>query len=450
MTRASVAGPFAVALPFLFSLTPALLAQEPVVEREAWISAAGSAPLTEPMPAVNPRDSDGLVVGAIVAPVDSDDTWHCAAFTSHDAGATWSRHDFAMERCIDPWIVFLEADTVLFTGIELLGDAEGAERFRLVSYRSPDGGRSWSAERRTIGRGYDHELLVVRRRSDGSLAEILLAARRMTGSGSGAARHSIAVERSSDGGRSFAPVAEIRPSNAAMNATGLALLPAGTPLVTYWEFQRDVDGFGRLGMLERARAAAVRIEAGEPGVPQLIGDGCASGIEGAFPGYPWLAVDAGSGRFGGRLYHACIRPGLEGVGVSSSTDGGATWSDQVVLRGGTGAARAHARTPMLAVNGDGIVVAAWYDRSHDPDGACQHVYVTASSDGGESFVTPLRITGEESCPVNEANGRAGRSWPMGGDYSSLAAGPDGDFHLVWADARDGAFRLRHARLRVTR
>lgn len=52
------------------------------------------------------------------------------------------------------------------------------------------------------------------------------------------------------------------------------------------------------------------------------------------------------------------------------------------------------------------------------------------------------------CPNAPGNGRAGRSWPMGGDYSSLAAGPDGSFHLVWADSRTGHFQLRHAELRV--
>ncbi len=32
---------------------------------------------------------------------------------------------------------------------------------------------------------------------------------------------------------------------------------------------------------------------------------------------------------------------------------------------------------------------------------------------------------------------------MGGDYSSLAAAPDGRFHLLWADSRSGVFQIHH-------
>lgn len=103
---------------------------------------------------------------------------------------------------------------------------------------------------------------------------------------------------------------------------------------------------------------------------------------------------------------------------------------------------------MLAVNRDGVVAVAWYDRRLDPEEVCQDVYLSVSEDGGATFRAPLRVTTETSCPDVPGNEGVSGSWPMGGDYSSLAAGPDGSFHLVWADSRDGRFGLRRARFRV--
>jgi hypothetical protein len=37
---------------------------------------------------------------------------------------------------------------------------------------------------------------------------------------------------------------------------------------------------------------------------------------------------------------------------------------------------------------------------------------------------------------------------MGGDYFGLTAGADGRFHLVWSDARDGAFQIWTAAVSV--
>ncbi|MDX1572274.1 MAG: hypothetical protein R3200_17465, partial [Xanthomonadales bacterium] len=61
----------------------------------------------------------------------------------------------------------------------------------------------------------------------------------------------------------------------------------------------------------------------------------------------------------------------------------------------------------------------------------------------------IRVTTETSCPNAPGNGRAGaQSWNSGGDYSSLAALPDGRFAVVWADSRSGRFQLRTATIRV--
>lgn len=401
-------------------------------------------PLVEPHVRVDPADPDHVVVGAIVAAPDRAGPWHCAALTSFDRGGSWTRTDFGMERCIDPWVTFPGGDSVMVTGIELLSGVEGGDRFRLVAFHSGDGGRRWTAEPSVLGRSFDHPALL----ADGE-GTVWLASRRMRETGSGHPRHTVYLGRSLDGGRAFDDLVEVRPSNLALIVTGLERLSDGTIVVGYADSQRNVDGFQGAGMLARSRAWVLRSAQGRTvSEPLFVTDECASGVESAFPGYAILVADtARASSYRDRLYHACVRPGLDGIAVARSSDGGDIWSDPV-RAAGAAPGEGHARTPMLAVSRAGVVGAAWYDRSHDPDRACQHTWFTASTDGGASFAEPVRITDVESCPEGAGNGRVARSWPMGGDYSSLTAAPDGSFRLVWADSRSGRFRLRTARIEV--
>ena len=440
---------FVPAAAWLLASGVELPAQEiALVRQDSPIVAPGpEIPLTEPFVAVNPEDPRHLVAGAIVAPTDREAPWRCAAFVSRDGGGAWSRHDFDMEGCIDPWVLFTHDGDVLFTGIELLRDGEGEQRFRLVLYRSADGGREWTAEPTSLGRAHDHQLMI----ASAEPGTIYYTSRRMRRTPEGQPRHTVYVARSRDSGETFHDLAEVRPSNVALNPTGIAQLSGGALVVSYVDFQRNVDGFDELGALAQARAWLVCSRDGGEIFSEslLITDGCASGVEGGFPGYPFLAADTTSGPFQDRLYHVCIAPGFRGVVLAHSSNAGETWSDAMRIDVPPAEGSAHARTPMISVNREGVVGAAWYDRRHDPARECQDFYFTASVDGGETFIEPRRISTETSCPGSPGNGRAGRSWAAGGDYSSITAGPDGLFHLLWADSRSGIFRLRHASARVS-
>jgi hypothetical protein len=57
----------------------------------------------------------------------------------------------------------------------------------------------------------------------------------------------------------------------------------------------------------------------------------------------------------------------------------------------------------------------------------------------------VRVTPEPSCPrASERQRGIATRWPFGGDYSGLAAGADGRFHLLWADSSGGIYQLRTA------
>ena len=398
--------------------------------------------LIEPHPAVDPTNPRHILIGAIAAtPGDRGGRWTCVVLTSFDRGSSWTHKDLEVNRCIDPWVVFTEG-AVLATAIELGRD--GAAAFRLLGRRSEDGGRTWDDTSIVVGAPHDHPIIV--RARDGSL---LLTSRRDRRSPSGRPRHAIYLGRSHDGGRTFEDVAEIITSNVAQNATGLAEVEDSLLVLSYWDFARDVDGFDRRGALARGRSWVLRSRDGGRtfSEPFLVTDECASGgPSGAFPGYPFLTSAPEGGRFSGRLYHVCVRPELDGVVLSHSTDGGERWSDPVRVDGAPVAN--HTRTPMAAVNNAGVVGVAWYDRRHHSEQRCQHMYFTASTDGGHSVIEPRRVSEVESCPEGPGNDWVANSWPIGGDYSSLVAGPDDAFYLIWSDSRTGRFALRLAVLTV--
>jgi hypothetical protein len=120
---------------------------------------------------------------------------------------------------------------------------------------------------------------------------------------------------------------------------------------------------------------------------------------------------------------------------------GENWTASRRIDAASGAA-GFALTPMLATNDNGGVVVAWQDRRKDP--RCQQLLVVTSVDHGRSFSPQQSLDRHPSCPLSAQNGRAGRSWPGGGDYSSIAVDRTGSFHIVWAETVEGRYRLAHA------
>ena len=397
--------------------------------------------LVEPYPAVDPADPDHVVVGAIAASAEGrEGRWTCVALTTFDAGTSWSTVDLDIDRCIDPWVVFDDA-AVIATGIELgRGDRP---RFALIARRSEDGGASWPHPAVTWGEPHDHPVII--RSGSGSL---MMASRQDAMSASGRPRHTLHIGASTDGGRTMSRIARLTTSNLAQNATGIAQLDDSTVVVSYWDYQRDADGFEGEGVLARGRAWAIRSTDGGRSFsePLFVTDECESGSTGLFPGYPQMVSAPQESPFGGALFHVCAAPGLNGVALASSSDRGERWSEPILL--GARSRGAIARTPMAAVTADGTLGIAWYGAEPRPSGHCQHVYFAASEDGGRTTSEPIRVSQAESCPGAADNGWISNSWPMGGDYGSLVARPDGSFLLVWADSREGRFGLRFAILRV--
>ncbi|MCI0624688.1 MAG: glycoside hydrolase [Acidobacteria bacterium] len=132
----------------------------PIVEAERLVASdAQGRPLVEPHLAVDSSKPNHWLVGVIVIPADYS-RQDCAAFVSHDGGKTWSRHDFDLYKCADPWVTFLADGTALLT--LLAARTQRADGIELLVYRSTDAGRTWS-EPVSLGRGHDHQTLALDR-----------------------------------------------------------------------------------------------------------------------------------------------------------------------------------------------------------------------------------------------------------------------------------------------
>jgi hypothetical protein len=105
------------------------------------------------------------------------------------------------------------------------------------------------------------------------------------------------------------------------------------------------------------------------------------------------------------------------------------------------------------VNSDGIVAIAWYDARNDRSTIkgnfqCQEVFLSASLDGGTTFLPEVKVSTKPTCPAGPRNVATALRFPAGGEYMGLAASSDGSFRLLWSDSRTDIYRLYTATVSV--
>jgi hypothetical protein len=192
---------------------------------------------------------------------------------------------------------------------------------------------------------------------------------------------------------------------------------------------------------------------------------------------PWLAVDPGSAAFKDRLYAVWddSRSGRLDVLLSYSSDKGRTWSKPIAVSDARIADDPEQGPdqimPLVAVNKQGVVAVAWYDRRDHKDNLGWWLRLAASVDGGETFLPSVRVSsvannfgGNEIWPVKASVSgggeplRAGAPAPSAarplavrvavdsfffssGHTSGLVADAGGAFHPIWTDNRTGISQL---------
>lgn len=434
---------FRLLVPLLLVGTAALEAQTITVAPSVLV-ARGSAdhPLTEPHLAVDPGNPKQLLAVAFLAakpdlkfPAGQDEQT-CAAFHSLDGGANWSRHDFDVTWCADPWAVFTPDGQALVTMLGRHSALAAQGNGGLVAFHSADGGRTWDSLPVGLGRGHDHPTMAVDFSSGTRRGWIYVSSHRGRSADDGHYRYGVYVARSRTGGKSFDDPVWIVPNNLHNLAEMPVVLSDGTLVESFVDAAFTPDSGGstaREVLFDRRRAWVVRSTDGgfTFSTPFFVTDAC-----GPPPGYRLsvFTADVSGGAFDGRLYFACRAAGGGPIIVTHSRDRGETWAPVQRMQ-------APARDtlgypiPGLAVNDRGAVLVAWLGaRSAGADACGSVLYVSASTDGGVTFSSPVRVA---SCTG-------------GGDYFGVTSEPGGRFRLLWPETRDGLRQLRTTTLDVMR
>jgi hypothetical protein len=398
--------------------------------------------LIEPHLATHPSDPDQLVGVSWVYPTEDGGrgAQQCATFRSTDGGLQWERQDLTSMGCGDPWISVSSRGIAVLTALGTHPSLPDSAN-HLLAFFSRDAGGSWHDVPQRLGEGHDGPRSLAA--PDGTIYVVSGQAWRPGPEGS---RFSIFLGRARPGRVYVDILPRLLPSNLNLNSDGFATLSDGTLVITYYDYQRPVPEGGfrsRAGALEGRRLwAMVSEDEGHTfSIPFLMTEEC-------WYRPTFLAADTSDGPFRDRLYNVCEGREQTSVLLAYSTDGGEVWSAPTPIEAPAREAGSRSE-PQVTVNGRGVLGVVWMDGRDDPGGRCYAPYFAASSDGGLTFGPAVRVATELSCPDPALAGEAATGrWPRGGDYFGFAAGADGRFHLLWPDARDGAFELRTAAVSV--
>jgi len=346
-----------------------------------------------------------------------------------DAGITWTRHDFHVTECFDPWLGFVAKDEVWLSVLEKASS--------LRVFRSLDGGENW-VRLQTTAEGVDHETFVSGQLAHANYPEVYIVAEQDAREpASSMDASSIMVMRSVDSAPSF-QTKNVFPALVSLNAMNPLVLEDGTLLVPYADFGMATSDGDK--PLQHPRSWLLRSpDQGKTfAPPTLISEAC-------YRSWEWMSLDGRTeSPFRGRLYYACTGIDYHTILLHHSTDGGRTWLGPVSVAESSGSQQQ--RTPMIAVDRNGIVGVSWFEERIQSDNSsnathCVDLLFSLSVDGGTSFLRPVKVTGVPSCSSSAKKAKAEQRWPTGGDYTGLQATPDGLFHLIWSDARNGAGHL---------
>jgi len=352
------------------------------------------------------------------------------AGVSLDGGQTWTQQTVPFSRCTggtgldggdtprstDPWVSFAPNGDVHWLAMTF-DDTFGSVSTMRAS-RSVDGGATWSAPITLIEDGASFFNDKGSLTADPTDARFVYAVwdRINPANDSGPAYFA----RSTDRGVSWEPARAIHDPGSGFQTVGnqVAVLPTGTVL----NFFSEIDyASGRLFLkvihsLDQGQtwlppvtiAEDLAVGSSDPETGSAIRAGAILGTIAVGPGNRvWVAWQ--DGRFSGGL--------RDGIVLTHSDDGGATWTDPVLVNGAPGV---QAFTPALAVAADGTVGLTYFDlRDNTPDlTLLTGLWLATTGDGGQTW-TERRVSG----PFDLRIAPNAYGYFLG-DYSGLAATGD--------------------------
>ncbi len=382
-----------------------------------------SAQFVETTLAANPRDSRNLVAAAMVLGATSTSV---VVYSTHDGGRTWTpgfaaSGDGSRADALDPWVVFLEDGTALFTYLS------GRTGNNFAVSRSQDGGRTWSTPAFVPGGLYDRQFLVEDSSPGSPYRGRVYAIGKVNVSRlAGLPFQVIAISESTDGAKTFSPPRLVAPpddDDPLWIVAGLVTTRSGKLVVPFATVVRPQDRDTTL------RYTLWTTESADGGrafsAPHLVAHRDVPKVDvQRYISVPSIAVDRSGGRADGHLYLTWTVASRDGYAVQvwRSEDGGNTWLPGVTVNDNERPA-GHVN-PAIAVDARGSIAVAWYDRRDEPDDRCHRLFVAGSVDGGRTFSANAPATQVRTCV-------ASRRWGNVGDTLGIAADTDGRFHSVF-------------------
>ncbi len=419
------------------------------------------APHGESLLAIDPRNGKNLIAASMTY-ARTDEGTYIKTYASSDGGYAWNDAsplgDRRLIRSFDPQVAFGPAGLAYLVVLR-----DESRRSVMEVYRSSDVGLTWRKTARLPGG--DHEQLAVDLSSGSHRGRIYIAIPQGSGG-------NLYLYTSDDNGVTFAPRRFIAPGRPSRDkafypfaqTNGLVVLRDGTLVVGIVRYR---------GLSKLVYTSSFSTDGGESFGPELkITDAPETRFpvtgdltkNSSWPGQ--LGADTYPSPYANRIYAAwpAFVLGHARIYVAYSADHGTSWSAPTLIGIGyeRGDGNDHAA---LAVNGDGVAGITFH---HAPVRGARNrfdLYFSASTDGGASWLAPVRVSSQTSYPVSPGNLRpiaevsrglsvryfnALGEETVGGDYMGLATGPGGTFQALWQDSRNGAFHLYTAKIRLER
>jgi|GEM_PF-4890294 len=382
---------------------------------------------TEPHLVIDPTNANHLIVACISTyPSNTPSRGYVSLYNSLDGGKTWDQRNFSDTTLMggDPWLCINKRGIILLSF--LMRDT--TNKWHLLVFRSENKGVSWHLVS-NFPSGHDHQTIVLNPVTD----EFVLVSVRYRYNSNKKLHGYINTHQYTADGKSAGEPKEHFIGNIGINTLTTVFTDDGILVIPYIDYKDENEKIfaGKRSWVVTSTNNGMTIS-----VPRLI-------VEDKFSGtFPTSAIDHTGGKFHNSIYFIKMRentPTNIGIGLYKSMNKGESWSEEIKV-GFYDKPDAYMRNPTVAVNNKGVVGVYWYDRRDDSLQLTQPIYFCYSTDGGNTFSQPVRITSAPSI----FSGRlmwADQRYRGGGEYSGIATLADGSFQLIWADRRNGRYQL---------
>ena len=392
----------------------------------------------EPVLASHPLDSKFLLAASFKSNNDNylAPRKSIGVFKSTNGGESWSKKELFCLDCSDPWITITNKGIIFLSTMGRNPNNPTSSPNNILVFTSLDSGETWSTSPQFIEGSFDGPRTISA--NDGTL---YLTSQRGVRNDENIGRNAIYVGRAEPGQIEIKPVNNHIPSNLQLNVDAPFVLSDGTLFISYFDFQRKVDGGFRTreGRLKKRREWAIKSkDRGESFSEALFITEEASFRPNSF----MASKDTNES-----IYFASMNENLTEIIFLYSSDYGDEWTQAKIE---APAEKERSRFyPQIAVNKDGLVALAWMDFRDSNENSCFAPYISISYDGGKTFSSPVKVALEISC-VNREKLNPAKRWEVGGDYFGLTATSDGKFHILWPDARNGSFEIWYSSIEVNK